>query len=217
MLEKLKEQVCVANRELYKRNVVIYTWGNVSATDEDRKYMENIGVNFSFDSGKDAVNYIKDNDIVIKFAQLPSLGHHAQFQKDGNIKSILINDVYSNTRSFADILAISEAIGHELTHAKDDDLEVSIQEEFDALAMNALANRYHSRKYLYIFESSSSNIVQDGVVLYSKLFFDKDPKKTALLKRIDEKYGNLPLESENHKLREKSVLKGYKFNKISLL
>ena len=187
----------------------------VEFSQEDIAHMENMGVNIAFNSGKEAVDYIRDKNISIKFAPLPSLGHHAQFQEDNGQKDILINEAYSNTRNFADILAISEAVLHETTHAKDDDVEASIQEEFDALAMNALANRYHSRKYPYVFEASSSNIVNDGVVLYSKLFFDEDPKKTALLKRIDEKYGSLPLESPNHNLKENSILKGYKFNTIS--
>lgn len=39
MLEELKKEVCAANLELVKRGVVIYTWGNVSAADPERKYM----------------------------------------------------------------------------------------------------------------------------------------------------------------------------------
>ena len=35
MLEILKEQVCNANLELVRRNVVIYTWGNVSGIDRE--------------------------------------------------------------------------------------------------------------------------------------------------------------------------------------
>lgn len=33
MLENLKQEVCEANLELYKRGIVIYTWGNVSGID----------------------------------------------------------------------------------------------------------------------------------------------------------------------------------------
>lgn len=36
MLEELKEKVYSANLELYKRGVVIYTWGNVSEIDRER-------------------------------------------------------------------------------------------------------------------------------------------------------------------------------------
>ena len=35
MLESLKKEVCEANIELFKRGVVIFTWGNVSAIDEE--------------------------------------------------------------------------------------------------------------------------------------------------------------------------------------
>lgn len=34
MLEQLKEDVYKANMELVKKNLVIYTWGNVSAIDK---------------------------------------------------------------------------------------------------------------------------------------------------------------------------------------
>ena len=35
MLEILKKEVCDANKELVKQNLVIYTWGNVSAIDRE--------------------------------------------------------------------------------------------------------------------------------------------------------------------------------------
>lgn len=35
MLEELKKRVCEANLELVRRNVVIYTWGNVSEVDRE--------------------------------------------------------------------------------------------------------------------------------------------------------------------------------------
>ena len=35
MLERLKQEVCEANLELYKRGIVIYTWGNVSGIDRE--------------------------------------------------------------------------------------------------------------------------------------------------------------------------------------
>ncbi len=37
MLENLKAQVCEANLELVRRGVVIYTWGNVSGIDREKK------------------------------------------------------------------------------------------------------------------------------------------------------------------------------------
>ncbi len=36
MLEQLKEQVCQANKDLVHKNLVVETWGNVSAYDADR-------------------------------------------------------------------------------------------------------------------------------------------------------------------------------------
>ena len=33
MLEQLKQEVCEANLELYRKGIVIYTWGNVSGID----------------------------------------------------------------------------------------------------------------------------------------------------------------------------------------
>ena len=37
MLEELKKQVCEANLELVRQGVVIYTWGNVSGIDREKK------------------------------------------------------------------------------------------------------------------------------------------------------------------------------------
>lgn len=39
MLEGLKKQVCEANIQLQKYNLITFTWGNVSAVDESRKYL----------------------------------------------------------------------------------------------------------------------------------------------------------------------------------
>lgn len=39
LLDELKKEVCKANKELYKKGIVIYTWGNASAITEDRKYV----------------------------------------------------------------------------------------------------------------------------------------------------------------------------------
>jgi len=39
MLDKLKQEVYDANMELVRQNLVIYTWGNVSAIDPETKYV----------------------------------------------------------------------------------------------------------------------------------------------------------------------------------
>lgn len=105
------------------------------------------------------------------------------------------------------ILAISEAMFHEAGHSKDKDGLSSIQEEIDCLALNTLAFRYHSLKYAKVFEKAKdSAIINDGVALYAKLYFDKDPNKQALVNRIIEKYGDLDFTSPNHAIPNNSIL-----------
>ncbi len=81
-------------------------------------------------------------------------------------------------------------------HAKDKDGTSSIQEEFDNLAMNALANRAFERKYGQL--DSDSLIVKDGTKAYANLFFDSDPDKRALIARVNTKYGDLPAGGIKH-------------------
>lgn len=178
---------------------------DIEFSKEDVEYLEKMGVNPLYQSGKEAYDFIMTNNIKIKFAHLPRPENHAQWLNEEN--TILINEQYRNTRSFADILAISESILHEAGHAKDKDSDTSIQEEFDCLGLNVLANRYHKRKYPGVFDRSSSEIIYDGVALYSKLFFDKD--KDALIARINQKYGHLPMESRNHKRKSDSLLNNF--------
>lgn len=52
MLEKLKEEVYLANLELQKQNLVIFTWGNVSAIDEKTGYVIIKPSGVSYDSMK---------------------------------------------------------------------------------------------------------------------------------------------------------------------
>ena len=57
MLEKLKQQVFNANVELVRRGVVIYTWGNVSGIDREKKMVviKPSGVDYEKMSVKDMV------------------------------------------------------------------------------------------------------------------------------------------------------------------
>lgn len=57
MLEKLKQEVYEANLELVKQNLVIYTWGNVSALDEASGLVviKPSGVNYEFMKAEDMV------------------------------------------------------------------------------------------------------------------------------------------------------------------
>jgi len=164
---------------------------------EDVQALQDMGVNKIFDSGEEALKLLMDKKLKIEFGPLSTPKAHAQWVNSEN--TVLINEKYRGTKNLAEILAISEAIMHEIGHAKDGDDNSSIQEELDCLALNTLANRYHQQKYPDIYNNNSdSAIINDGVALYTKLFFDSDPKKTALMARIAEKYGDLPVESPNH-------------------
>lgn len=162
----------------------------------DIKYVQSMGVVLPFLKGKDAVNFIIKNRVGVKFAQLPSEKIHAQYDYDDNC--IKINDKYKDTQNLAEILAISEAILHEAGHAKDQDDETTIQEEIDCLSMNALSHRILDKKHHDIFTASDSPIIKDGVCIYSKLFFDEDPLKLALVRRLGIKYGDLPAGDLRH-------------------
>jgi hypothetical protein len=162
----------------------------------DVEHMKNLGVNLIFKNGQEAIKTLIDKKINIVFAPVSNPKVHAQWGNNNN--TIVINEKYRNTQNLAEILAISEAIFHEAGHAKDSDNLSSLQEEIDCLALNTLANRYHQYMYIGAFNSNSSDIINNGVSLYTKLFFDSDSNKTALAKRILEKYGELPINSPNH-------------------
>lgn len=56
MFEKIKEEVLEANLELYKRNLVIFTWGNVSQrTSDDRIIIKPSGVTYESMQAEDLV------------------------------------------------------------------------------------------------------------------------------------------------------------------
>ncbi|OGI22718.1 MAG: hypothetical protein A2287_02845 [Candidatus Melainabacteria bacterium RIFOXYA12_FULL_32_12] len=163
----------------------------------DVEHMKKLGVNILYNSGEEAMQTILKRGLRIEFGPVSSPKAHAQLNNDNNM--VIINEKYRGTKDPAVILAISEAIFHELGHAKDNDGLSSIQEEINCLALNTLANRYHQYVYPQIFSSTNNaDILNNGVSLYTRLFFDPDPKKEALANRIAEKYGDLPLESPNH-------------------
>lgn len=164
--------------------------------DEDIKYLRNMGVETPFKSGKDAVDLIEKQNIRIIYDETNESGVHAQYDFYKNL--IVINNKYRKTDDFAVMLAIAEAILHETGHAKDKDGYSSVQEELDFLGMNAIAHRAFVKKYGDIFSDSKAPIIKDGVKVYAKLFFDPDPDKKALVKRITDKYGNLPAGDSMH-------------------
>ncbi len=66
MLESLKEKVFKANLELVKQNLVIYTWGNVSAIDDERKYIviKPSGVSYDIMKASDMVVVDLDGNVI---------------------------------------------------------------------------------------------------------------------------------------------------------
>lgn len=164
--------------------------------DDDVKYIQSLGIVLPFMSGKEAVDFIRDKHIMIKFAPLPNENTHAQFDYDNNC--IKINQIYRNAQNTAEILAISEAILHEAGHAKDQEGQNTLQEEIDCLALNALSHRIYSKNFSNVFSNSDSLIVKDGVCIYADLFFNDDPLKTQLVDRLNQKYGYLPIGDFKH-------------------
>lgn len=157
---------------------------------EDIDYLKSIGVNVPFKAGYETVDFIKKQNIRIVFEKTTEEGIHAQYDFSKNL--IIINEKYKNTNDFSVVLAIAEAILHETGHAKDNDGESSIQEELDFLGMNAIAHRAFLKKYGDVFSDSKDLIINDGVSVYAKLFFENDPLKKNLINRITSKYGELP-------------------------
>lgn len=162
----------------------------------DIKYLKNMGVNVPYKSGKEAVDFIAKNNIRIIFDKPSEKGVHAQYDFSRNI--ITINERYKKSQDFSIMLAIGEALLHEAGHAKDFDGESSIQEELDFLGMNAVAHRAFLIKYGNLFSDSNAPIINDGVSVYAKLFFEPDPEKQSLIKRLREKYGDLPTGDRMH-------------------
>ena len=195
--------------------------GQIRNLPQDEAYIRSLGVNPVFQNGQQARRVIDSKGIRVEFGDMGDSPAHAQWIADQNL--IMINRQYRGDCSPTTLCAIAEAIYHEAGHAAKlvnvpgsagtvfnqsltgnnpadvgDDLS-SIQEELDCLALNTLAHRYHEAIYpQYAQNVSSSRLLSDGVALYAKLFFDPDPEKKALVKRVAEKYGDLAMESPGH-------------------
>jgi len=169
---------------------------NLEFEPADIKEVQSQGSILPFLSGKDAVSFIKNSNTRIKFSAMPSPNIHAQYDYENNF--IKVSELYKSTQNPAEILAIAEAILHEAGHAKDTDGQSSVQEEINCLALNALSHRAFSKKFPNIFLNADALIIKDGVSIYSELFFDKDPLKTKLINRLQQKYGFLPTGDFNH-------------------
>ncbi|HEY9686378.1 MAG TPA: hypothetical protein V6C52_05325 [Coleofasciculaceae cyanobacterium] len=163
----------------------------------DEAYVRHMGINPPFQGGWQALKVILDKNIRVEFGDMGDSPAHAQWVAADNL--IMINQRYRGDTSPPTLKAISEAIYHEAGHAKDNDDQSSIQEELECLSLNTLAHRYHeANDPSYAQTASSSRLISDGVAIYSKLFFDTDPFKQALVNRVITKYGDLPMWSPGH-------------------
>lgn len=93
MLEQLKEQVFLANLELQKQKLVIFTWGNVSAIDEKTGYViiKPSGVSYDEMKAEDMVVLDLDGNI-IEGKYRPSSDtptHLVLYKKYSEIKAIV--------------------------------------------------------------------------------------------------------------------------------
>lgn len=164
----------------------------------DEGYMRHMGVVPVFRNGQEALQVIRSKGINVIFGDMGDSSAHAQWIAEQN--TIMINQKYRGDTKPETLYAISEALYHEAGHAAmSGDNQSSIQEETNCLAMNTLANRFHQwQDPAYASSASSSPLIANGVALYTRLFFDPDPYKQALVNRIVEKYGDLPLTSPDH-------------------
>ena len=172
--------------------------GQIRHLPGDEAYIRGMGVEVLFNNGAEALNLIRAKGIQVAFGDMGDSKAHAQWVKEQNL--IMINQKYRGDMSPDTLYAISEAIYHEAGHASRlGDDQSSIQEEINCLALNTLAYRYHTATDpSYLLSASRSRLIQDGVALYAKLFFDPDPNKQALVNRVILKYGELPLETPDH-------------------
>ena len=172
--------------------------GQIKHLPADEAYIRYLGVDPIFKSGDEALRLILNKGLRVEFGDMGNSKAHAQWIAEKQL--IMINQKYRGQLTKDILYAISEAIYHEAGHAaRQGDNQASIQEETNCLAMNTLANRFHAATDpQYAHSASHSRLIADGVALYSKLFFDPDPNKTALVDRIILKYGELPPESPDH-------------------
>jgi len=198
MAEVMSEEFIMQEFPWIKDKNIVLALSELKQIKFDRnevEYLQRIGVNIPFSSGAEAVEFLKNSNVRIIFDEMPE-DVHAQYDFSKNF--VKINNRYKNTLDTAEILAIAESILHEAGHAKDNDNQSSIQEEINFLGLNALAHRDLQRRYPHMFKTSTSPIVQDGVSVYEKLFFDTDVNKLGLIRRLQIKYGYLPAGDSKH-------------------
>jgi hypothetical protein len=168
---------------------------------QDEAYLESIGINIIFHTGREALEVIQRLNASVEFGDTGDPNAHAIWSKEEN--KMIINQNYRGNMSMPVLYAIAESIYHEAGHAaRLGDNQSSIQEELDCLALNTLAYRSHvANDPRYVSATSSGplrQLFENGVALYPRLFFDPDPHKRALVNRVIEKYGMLPPDSPDH-------------------
>ncbi len=166
----------------------------------DEQYLRNMGIDVIFRGGADAARLIQEKNVNVVFGDMGDSPAHAQWLSEDN--TIMVNQKYQGDMRPENLYAISEAIYHEAGHAaRSGDNQASIQEELNCLALNVLGYRYHTAVDPQFAQSASqSRLIQDGVALYARLFFDADPTKQALVNRVIEKYGMLPTQTPDHQI-----------------
>ncbi len=165
----------------------------------DILYMQSMGINPPFESGSEAVEYLKKQNIPIQYGKFSDKKVHACLGRNEEGKpAVLINARYRNEDDKATILATAEAIAHEAGHGKDNDTMNSIQEELDNLSLNVLVHRAFEKKYPDVFDGKDSFFFTEGVSLYPKLFFEYGADKTGLKARVADKYGHMQAGDKKH-------------------
>jgi hypothetical protein len=172
--------------------------GQVRHLPGDDDYLKRLGVCPVFQNGQQALQTIRQKGVRVEFGDMGDSPAHAQWIAEQN--RIMINQRYRGDSSLATLYAISEALYHEAGHAAGNgDDQSSIQEELNCLALNTLAHRFHRAINPYYGQMlAHSPLLSDGVALYARLFFDPDSQKQALVRRVVQKYGDLPIESSGH-------------------
>ena len=165
----------------------------------DILYMKSMGINPPFQSGKEAVEYLKNKNIPIKYGKFSDSKVHACLAKDETgERTVMINAKYKDSKSMPEILATAEPIVHEAGHAKEEDTTTSIQRELDNLSLNVLTHRSFEKQYPKVFEGCNSFFFKEGVSLYPKLFFEYGIDKTGLKERVADKYGHMQAGDYKH-------------------
>ena len=202
-------------------NQALNLLGGIQHIPQEEAYIRQLGLSPCFHNGQEALRMIRNNNIQVVFGDMGDSPAHAQWVADQ--RTIMINQKYRGDNSPTTLYAISEAMYHEAGHAANvvtdpvtgqhhnlsilgngptsiGDDESSLQEELDCMALNSLAHGYHEAiDPAYAKAASSSRLLHDGVQLYYRyLLHDTDPYKNAIINRMVEKYGELPLSSPGH-------------------